>query len=373
MTARPAAGQRRPDVVVVGGGLVGLACAAALAADGALVNLLTASTQGEASAAAAGMLAPGVEHAGGAAHAFAVAGRGRYPSFLDAVADRTGLRVPLNTRGVLEVALADDEAHALAAARPPDAPWLDPAAVADAEPRLGATRGGVLHPRDGAVDNVALLAALARLAADHPGVTVSRGHARALRLGGGRVRVDGGSGPTIEAARVVLAAGAWVSRIAGLPRRLPVEPMRGQMIAYRDASLRHVIYGAGGYLVPRDDGRTLVGATMERVGFAVGTTPEGESQLTRTALALVPGLREAPRLAAWSGLRPMTPDLLPIIGTDPDAPELIYACGHSRNGVLLAPITGDAVAALAAGRTPPWDLTPFRVERFASVGGPTLD
>jgi glycine oxidase ThiO len=363
----PAARLPRADVVVVGGGLIGLACTAALAAEGASVTLLAQRLPGEASPAAAGMLAPGVEHGGGAAHRFAVAGRDRYPAFLTDLAERAGVRIPLNRAGVLEVALDDGDAQRLSAEQPGDAEWLSPAAVAALEPGLGPTRGALLHPGDGAVDNLALHEALWRLVGALSSVTVMRGLAHALEVGHGGAGVAAGPFGEVEGDAVVLAAGAWVSRLGGLPRPIPVEPMRGQMIAYAAAPLRHVVYGPGGYLVPREDGRTLVGATMERVGFTVATTPEAEAALARAAVAMAPALRDARRLPSWSGLRPVTPDLLPILGRDPDAPELIYACGHSRNGVLLAPITGDVVAALAAGRRPDWDLSPFRVERFASV------
>jgi glycine oxidase len=165
----------------------------------------------------------------------------------------------------------------------------------------------------------------------------------------------------------VLAAGAWVNGIAGLPRLLPIEPYRGQMFsvaATGAAVLRHVVYGPDAYLVPRGD-RVLVGATMERAGFDADTTDEALASIRSGAAAFWPVVSTATTTAKWAGLRPVTPDLLPILGRDPDHPSLIYACGHSRNGILMAPLTGDCVVALVTGDAPPADLSAFGVARFS--------
>ena len=129
---------------------------------------------------------------------------------------------------------------------------------------------------------------------------------------------------------------------------------------------RRVIYGPGAYIVPRGQ-RILVGATLERAGFDPSTTPAALAELRRGAAAIWPAIAELPMASSWAGLRPVTPDLLPIIGPDPDHPCLIYACGHSRNGILMAPLTADCVAAIVAGSAPPADLTPFRVDRFPTT------
>jgi glycine oxidase len=163
---------------------------------------------------------------------------------------------------------------------------------------------------------------------------------------------------------MVLATGAWARAMDGLPRSLPVEPVRGQMMSVVSKALRHVVYGGHGYVVPRADGRTLIGATVERVGFDAAFTDEGVAAVRAMGGAIAPSLADARMLNAWAGLRPMTPDGLPVIGHDPARPALVYACGHSRNGVLLAPITGDVVADLVTGTTPRLDLAPFSVERF---------
>ncbi|MFL5580208.1 MAG: glycine oxidase ThiO [Gemmatimonadaceae bacterium] len=355
------------DVVVAGAGLVGLACALAIADRGGNVLLLAAPRQGESSPAAAGMLAPSVEGGGGPVHRFAVAARDRFPGYLDALAERTGVRVPLNREGILVVALDAADDAAIDEARAAGGEPMDRRRLARDEPALAHARAAVLFAHDGAVDNRELLRALRAAVGAHPRVRVEEDRVVELALGGAEsgAEVLTAVGARHPAARVVLAAGAWVAELRGLPRPLPVEPLRGQMLSLAAAPLRRVVYGPRGYLVPREDGRTLVGATMERVGFDASTTDTALDALRRDAEALCPALAGARRLEAWAGLRPVTPDFHPIIGPDPDAPALVYACGHSRNGVLMSPLTGDVVASIVLGETPAHDLAPFAVTRFA--------
>lgn len=353
------------DVVVVGGGLIGLAVAAGAASRGASVCLIAESRSGEASAAGAGMLAPGAESDelhGNAALRFAVAGRDLFPSYLASLRERTGIEVPLDRDGILELAL-DEEPES----RPPGSEWLDSSALHALEPALGQAAGALLHPYDGSVDNVVLLQALRRLVRTLDAVALVSGRARSIDVAGARPRISLANGDTIDGGCTVLAGGAWVGQLAGLPRPIPVRPVRGQMLSLAADGLHHVTYGGGGYLVPRTGGRTLVGATMENVGFDSATTPEGRASLTAIATRLVPALGSAQLLSHWAGLRPITPDHLPILGPDPDAPSLLYACGHGRNGILLAPITGESIGAMAIGESVPFDLAPFAIDRFAEV------
>lgn len=355
------------DVVVVGAGLVGLACALAVADRGGNVVLVGASRQGEASHAAAGMLAPSIEAGdGGPAHRFALAARDRFPGYLEMLAERTGRRVPLDRRGILVVGLDDRDDEILARARAAGGEPLDRVSLARLEPALAPVTGAVFFARDGAVDNRALLVALREAVGAHPRVRVEVDLVTRVdpAAKGRGAFISTARGTRITCTRAVLAAGAWASGITGLPRPLPVEPLRGQMLAVGAAPTTHVVYGPDGYLVPREDGRTLVGATMERAGFDAATTPEALDALESGAGRLCPALADAPRLDAWAGLRPVTPDLHPIIGADPEAPGIVYACGHSRNGVLMAPLTGDVVAALVAGTPPGYDLAPFDIARF---------
>jgi glycine oxidase len=356
------------DVVVVGGGGVGLGVALAAAGRGLSVVLVAEHRSGEAFPAAAGILAPpslemGERSGGGPEHTFALAARDRYPSYLTQLAEQSGIAVPLNRLGLLHVVL--DEAavarHALIAI--PGADWLDRAALASLEPTLGHAAGARLFHDDGAVDNVVLLQALEVAVARCDRVRRAHGPAAAIRLQGHGITCELGDGQRVRGEQLVLAAGAWSPLIEGLPRPLPVQPLRGQMISLAASPLRHVAYGDDGYLVPRGD-MTLVGATMERTAFDVSTTPEGVAGLRAVAAALCPALAPLPVARSWAGLRPVSPDFLPIIGKDPDYPALIYACGHSRNGVLMAPLTADCVGALLVGEAPPASLAAFGIERF---------
>ena len=356
------------DAVVVGAGLVGLATAAALAERRTKVLLLYSNRRGEASPAAAGLLAPSVGALGDdAAQRFAVAARDRYPEYLAHLRERTGVDVPLNRLGALELALAESELDAAPfRAPPPGAERLSPAETRALEPELAHAHGAVFHPHDGAVNNLVLLRALKTLLGRHPYATARDDAVERIKRDGDDAIVVTRAGRKYRCGSVVLAAGVWTPELGGLPRPLPVEPLRGQLMSLAGSPLRHVAFGAGGYVVPRGDGRTLVGATSERVAFDAGTTEEGLAQVRATGAAICPALAARPRLNAWSGLRPLTPDRLPILGRDPAFPALVYACGHARNGVLLAPLTGDAIADVVRHEAPAYDLASFRPDRFAA-------
>jgi glycine oxidase len=361
---------RSADVVVLGGGLIGLAVAAEAAARGASVLLVGETRFGEASPAGAGMLAPGSESdelPSDSVRSFAIAGRDLYPSFLSALRDETGTDVPFDRSGILELVDGGEPAR-----RPLGSEWIDARALRDLEPELGSFSGAVLHKHDGSVDNLVLLAAMKRRAESRRSITLVRASARSVNVTLARPRVILDDGDVVEGGSLVIATGAWAAQLEGLPRPLPVRPVRGQLLMLEGAISRHVIYGGGGYLVPRRYSnapdpfeRTIVGATMEDAGFANETTPAGLAELTAIARRISPAATAAHVVSHWAGLRPMTPDRLPILGRDPDVPRLLYACGHGRNGILLAPITGQAIGALAVGARSPHDLSPFSIERFA--------
>ena len=352
-------------VVIVGAGLIGLSVAEALARRGASAIVVSEHRPGEASAAGAGMLAPTVEPLTGSALNFALQARERYPDFLQDLEERTGIRVPLDRDGILELALDDRHAASLRGAAMGEVQWLGASEVARLEPALTPVTGALFHPLDGAVDNIALLEALDLSVAGRPGIRRLRAFGAGVeQRPGDRAALRLATGEVLEATRIVIAAGTWSARLEGLPRPLPVEPARGQMIALRADPLHHVVYSSHSYLVPRPDGRTLVGATMERVGFDPSTTQDAIDRLHDHGSRVVPALRDAPRVSGWAGLRPMTPDGLPILGPDPDWPTLLYATGHSRNGILMAPLTGDCIAALALDEEPALDLSAFSIGRF---------
>lgn len=359
------------DVLVVGGGVIGLACATACATAGLTVRVISNDEPGLASVAAAGMLAPTLEHAteagSAAARRFALASRDRYPSWLEEIAARTGLRVALDRNGILRAALSESQAEGLRTAMPPGVEWLSSQELVAIEPALAHAHGATLHPNDGAVDNVALLAALRELASssavrqETATITEVQFDSESASAIAGS---SAGTKQAYSAASIVMAAGAWTTSIAGLPRHIPVKPLRGQMVAYSTRPTRRVVYGPSGYVVPRGS-RMLAGATMDDAGFDASTTAEGLAAVQRDAESLVPALAGATIDRSWAGLRPVTPDLLPVIGADPEQPRLIWACGHSRNGILLAPLTADCVAALIRGDGPSWDLSPFHATRFS--------
>lgn len=348
------------DVLVVGGGLVGRAVALAAADAGARVTLIDDRRAGGASGVGAGMLAPSVERTAEPAQAFLLAARDAYPADVAGLTERTGVRIPINTDGILEVASDETDAARRRAAAQGEARWLEPRDVLALDPGYSAPWGAVWHARDGAVDPLPLLAAYKAALDACPlvrrvGASVVERRTRDLLLADGTV---------LSAASTVWCTAAWSGTVPGLPRAIPVHPMRGQMLDLPTCPVRLVAYGGGGYLVPRPDGRTYVGATMEDVGFDPTTTGDGLAFLQRVASTLAPALGGLTPLRHAAALRPMTPDHLPIIGQDPGDPSLWYACGHGRNGILLGPLTGRVVGAALAGAHVPFDLTPFSIARF---------
>ena len=353
-----------PDVTIAGAGIIGLATAAAVSQRGLTVLLIGDQRAGEASSAAAGMLAPSIERAVGPAHDFAVAARDRYPAYVEELAEQTGIRVPLNRLGILQVALSEAGVKGLRRTALPGSGWIERRQLAELEPTLGHAIGAVLNPEDGAVDNVTLMRALAALVDASPLVTRLDGTVVNVIRDEPRPRVEVVAGDSFESEWVVIAGGAWSTLIGGLHFVASVQPSRGQLIAYDAIGLRHAVYGPRGYLVPRVNIQTIAGTTMESVGYDPTTTPEGLERVRSAAEEIAPALSITPVQSAWAGLRPVTPDLLPLLGADPDDPHVIYACGHSRNGILLAPLTADVVAAMVAGDTISHNLTQFRPDRF---------
>jgi glycine oxidase len=357
------AGELSGDVIVVGGGVIGLAIAAELAERKVSITLISERRPGEASPAAAGMLAPSVERASGPAHDFGIAARDRYPSYVDFLGDRAGVRVPLNRLGILQVALSEKGVRGLKKTSLPTSSWIDTKGLKDLEPALSHGLGAMFSPGDGAVDNTVLLAALEKLCANNDLITRVSAAVVAVDPARDSCTVKTESGTAFAARRVVIAAGAWAARISGARFARAVEPARGQLVSYSASPLRHVAYGPRGYVVPRGE-LTIGGTTMENVGFDASTTTAGLKKVRAASEEICPVLTSAPRRNAWAGLRPITPDMLPILGPDPEHPSLIYACGHSRNGVLMAPLTGDLIADLVTESPLSRDLSQFRPDRF---------
>ena len=350
------------DVVIIGDGVVGLCCARALATRGAHVHLIGERQPGVASLASAGLLAPSLERAPGAVGEFMLACRDNYPSFAGELAEATGLPLPRTSSGILRVALDEAEANALRGEVSGNSPWLTPREIRSLEPSLRPTLGGLLHPDDGGVDPRALVAALDASLTGR--IERTPALVRRVELSDREVRCVLATGANVLCRHIIVAAGAWAGRLPGLTRRLPVTPLRGQMASYRGASVGRAVFGANGYLVSRPGDEFWVGTTAENAGFVSRTTDEGLARLHNVVRRL---LGTAPvRLGAWSGLRPMSPDGLPIVGPDPADPRVLYACGHSRNGILLAPGTAGLLSDFLSGRASPV-LSELSVARFAAA------
>ena len=357
----------QPDVVVVGGGLIGLTCATALAREGVRILVVSSTEPGAASPASAGILAPTVGGAPPPVRALGIAARDMYPPYVEELVARTGIPVSLDLSGVLEMVRDDVQATALRASLHRQTEWVEPHLLPALEPAVRPAAGAAFHARDGAVDARALLEAVQADARRDPRISLVGG--RVVRLEVDRVPTILGlqSGERVEADKVVIAAGAWVGAIWGLPRPIPVVPVRGQILALGGETPRHVVMGADGYIVPRGS-RCLAGSTMEHVGFDARTTAKGAARIREITAALMPSLAERPELEHWAGLRPVTPDLLPIVGVDPEHDRLFYACGHSKNGVLLAPLTAHVIADLIARGSTSVDATPYAPGRFQDKG-----
>ena len=325
--------------------------------------LISERRPGEASRAAAGMLAPSVERAPGPAHAFGVAARDRYPSYVEFVADRTGIVVPLNRLGILQVALSEKGIKGLRKTALPTTRWLDAKELRELEPALSHGLGAMFNPDDGAVDNVVLVSALEKLCTVNDRITQLTELVIRVDPTGDSCTVRTESSAQYTARYVVIAAGAWAGQISGARLARAVQPARGQLVSYSNSPLRHVAYGPRGYVVPRG-AVTIGGSTMENVRFDSSTTPSGVKKVRAASEEICPSLTDSKNVDAWAGLRPVTPDMLPMIGPDPKHPSLIYACGHSRNGVLMAPLTGDLIADLVTESPLSHNLSQFRPDRF---------
>ena len=344
------------DVVVIGDGVVGLSTALQLARIGLRCLVLGTRQSGAASSAAAGLLAPNIGNLAADIRALFRASLALYPDYLaplQSIDPKLGLLSGLIE--VLEEHAPFDERHLR----------LEEQTLDALQPGVVAPFGAVLHETDAAIDNVRLVTALKKAVALDPHLSYRDDAAASIARHPGGARVTTASGASFDAATVIVAAGAWTPEIGGLPRALPVRPLKGQMLSVAASPLTRPVMAGHVYLVPRS-GETVIGATSEEAGFDTAVLPETVEGLRRAAAALVPALISAPVVRSWAGIRPATPDMLPIIDRDPDQPSVVYAVGHSRNGILLAPLTAVAVAELLSGATPSFDLQPFSVTRFPS-------
>ncbi|HXD34267.1 MAG TPA: glycine oxidase ThiO [Pyrinomonadaceae bacterium] len=370
------------DVAIVGGGVIGLTIARALARRGLDVTLIERRELGaEASWAAGGILGPQAE-ADCADDFFELACKSRdlYSALAIDLLEEAGIDIELNTAGTLYLALTEADENEVARRYE----WqtqtglpvnqLSASEARQLEPLVSETvRSALFFPRDIQVDNRRLLTALIA-ANERFGVRlVTDTTVESLEIAHNRVTGVITSKGLIGAPRVVLAAGAWTSLIsdaqAELVSQVRIEPVRGQMVCLqtKPGTAQRILYSPRGYLVPRRDGRVIAGSTTEHVGYSKQVTAAGVSTILNHTFEIAPSLSSAPISDTWSGLRPRSEDNLPVLGPC-EVDGLFYATGHYRNGILLAPITGELLADAIVGNVVSPLLSRFSPHRFDLIG-----
>lgn len=369
------------DVLIIGGGVVGLALARALHKRnvGKIAVLEKNAVCGsESSNAAAGMLAPQAEADSDSDFLrFACAGRDFYKSFAAEIYDETGIDIELDTSGTLYLAFSEKDLteierrfewqkKSLLAVEK-----ISPRDVLTLEPNVSAKNiGGLFFPNDWQVENKKLIQSFLKYA-ENAAISLIN-NATAAKISNdadGFLTVDLTDGKSLRAEKVIVTAGAWTSLLsdaADFLKKIGVEPVRGQIVSFEvePKSFRHVIYSPRSYLVPRRANRILVGATVEKVGFVNETTAEGEIFLRNRAAELAPFLANKKLQAFESGLRPKVSDGLPVLGAVPAVKNLFISAAHYRNGILLAPLTAEIIAEKIVENKNSRFLETFGADRF---------
>ncbi|HEY8738856.1 MAG TPA: glycine oxidase ThiO [Candidatus Dormibacteraeota bacterium] len=365
-----------PDVIVIGAGAIGSSVAYSLTKAGARVMLLDRGEVGaQATQASAGMLIPQSESAGpGPFTDLALESVRLFGALSEELRERTGMDIGYRATALLRVAFDEEEEHDLRVRRAWQVragiavSWLDAASATEVEPGLHPeVRAALFYPNDHQVNAVVLARALVRAAIDLGMVLQERAPVDSLVIEGDRVVGVQTAGVVVRAEEVVIATGAWsASWAAALRTPIPVRPVRGQILALevRGTSLRNVVFSQAGYLVSKPDGLTYVGATEEEAGFDARPTAAGIAGLLALVPRLAPTLTTATFSRAWAGLRPGTPDRLPLLGRVPGWQGISLATGHFRNGILLAPVTGVLIADLLRHERPRMPLEAFDPARF---------
>ena len=365
-------------MVIAGAGIIGCAIAYELSRSDVSCLLLDSRRLGMAATnAAAGILAPLAEfRRPGALVNLGIASLRRYPQWVARLREETpGIDVEFRLNGVLRVALDDEEMAALREGRRYQGEQdlelveLDGALALEVEPRLSPkVVGGLLCPDEGQISNQLFTLALSRAARQRGARIVEQAPVVGFRKHAVRVRAVRTAQGEFACDHLVLAAGPWTRPLAAkLDVEVPTRPMRGQMMALGRMStpLRHVVWGSRGYLVPRANGLVFAGSTLEDVGFRLRPTKRGLAQVRRAAYELAPQMRSLQEHFTWAGLRPSSPDGLPIMGLLSGWENVTVATGHFRNGILLAPITGELIAESIIEGQAGEALAPFSPERFA--------
>lgn len=375
-------------VAIIGGGAIGLAIGWRLAQAGCPVAVYERGAAGRgASWAAAGMLAAGLEAEPGEEALLALNrdSQSMWPDFAAEIEQEAGMTVGLRREGTLMLALNRDDVARLRFTYDflrglgIELDWLGGAAARQFEPHLTPhLAGAILRRHDHQVDNRLLVAALSRALVKAGGTLHENTAVEAVETAAGHVSGLQVGGRFHPAELVILAAGAWSGAIPGIPSALrpPVRPVKGQMLALRmnpaAPLLSHVAWAPKAYLVPRDDGRLLVGATVEERGFDADLTAGGVLALLDGAWRALPGIEELAIAELWTGFRPGSRDDAPILG-ESGLPGLLFATGHYRNGILLTPITARAIARLVLDGEIEPAIRPFSRDRFAAAPSPLVE
>jgi glycine oxidase len=359
------------DILIIGGGIIGFSLAVELKLRGASVIILTGEFKQPAAHAAAGMLAPQAERIPASPMLdLCLQSRGLYPGWVEQLEEITGLQTGYWRSGIL-APVCQDEHYEKPESSSFNCQWLDGDSIRQHQVGLGKKIiGGWWYPDDAQVDNRALFRTL-QTASKNLGIEVIQDSAIDIIRQGDRVFGVETMAGKLQADRYVLATGAWSQKLLDIP----VFPRKGQMLSVcvpEDCAvaqpLQMVLFGTGIYIVPRQDGRIIIGATSENVGFTEGNTPEGMQSLLAGAMKLYPELQNYPILEFWWGFRPATPDELPILGASAWE-NLMLATGHYRNGILLAPVTAKLLADLILEKKLDPLLAAFGYSRFAESLG----
>ena len=358
------------DVLIIGAGIIGASCAWRLSQAGLSVKVLDRTAPGaEASQAALGVLTfhGRPDTMPGPMRLLAQKSRDYYPAIIDELEEAVGERVYFRQEGQLILGINEDDMPSLEEilrlnkAEGVELERATPKEALMLEPNLNPEIVGALYsPHDAWVDNTALTQAIVR-AAQQTGAVFEQAEVNLIEPNNGQIASVRAGEAHYDSEWVVLAAGAWSGQIWNVP----VKPRRGQAYSVEGSYFKRVIHSPRAYIVPKDDAQTMLGATVEDVGFDASNTPDGLGSISTRAFEISPMLETSTFVGAWAGLRPGTPDDLPIIGAATEFPNLVIATGHFRNGILLASITADLVRQIVVGETPSLGLAEFSPDRMS--------